>query len=176
MRIFLRIDDKMKKSIDVIIGIILVFGSVLLIFVVSCEDSTSKTCPECPSQLNFKCPTEVSCPSGTFKGDDGICYSCDTEQKVDVYCIGETEALKSCPNRFIEKTSYTCSKDLISSRECYKDLTCKKDCWSLPHLLNPFERVSCIYNSYIYDGNTFIECNGHTYEIDYNKHICKEYY
>ena len=56
-----------------------------------------------------KCPTAI-CPSGTFMGDDGQCYACDTEKKlISVDCIGYEKAFELCPNRFFHLACKTYS-------------------------------------------------------------------
>ena len=60
------------------------------------------------------CPT-TDCPTGAFMGDDGKCYNCDEEKRIEIYCIGKELAEKICPNRIITDClglySNKCPKD-----------------------------------------------------------------
>lgn len=47
---------------------------------------------------NSSCPT-TDCPLGSFMGDDGRCYGCNSSEDVDIRCIGKTAAAERCPNR-----------------------------------------------------------------------------
>lgn len=45
-----------------------------------------------------KCPT-VECPAGTFLGNDGQCWSCLTDNDVNVACLDARQIPEVCPNR-----------------------------------------------------------------------------
>jgi hypothetical protein len=55
------------------------------------------------------CPT-TDCSEGTFMGDDGKCYSCNTDESIGIECIGYEKAFKLCPNRFFTWACKTYSK------------------------------------------------------------------
>ena len=74
--------------------------------------------PSSGEYIPIPCPT-TSCPSETFMGDDGKCYTCDAKEDVFVKCIGKEKAFEICPHRnFIDGCS-TVSKFCPKS-ECPK--------------------------------------------------------
>lgn len=56
----------------------------------------------CALSDRSECPKTV-CPPETFMGDDGQCYSCDTDESVRVKCIGYEKAFELCPNRIFPR-------------------------------------------------------------------------
>lgn len=63
------------------------------------SDAFADSPPEDEDWEPAPCPTTV-CPSGTFMGDDGECYSCDTDREIYMECIGHQRVFQICPNRF----------------------------------------------------------------------------
>ena len=64
---------------------------------------------KCAGFDSSKCPVNI-CSEGTFMGDDGKCYSCDTDESVGVGCIGYEKAFELCPNRYFTWACKTYSK------------------------------------------------------------------
>ena len=58
-----------------------------------------------------QCP-KIQCPVGSFMGDDGKCYNCDTEESVAVNCLQRDAAEEACPNR----VTYYCVNRLLSEK------------------------------------------------------------
>ena len=63
----------------------------------------------CGTFNKSKCPTTI-CSEGTFMGDDGKCYSCNTDESIGIGCIGYEKAFELCPNRFFTWACKTYSK------------------------------------------------------------------
>ena len=48
-----------------------------------------------------KCPKEITCQENEILGDDGICYSCESDKTIEIQCVGWEAAKKTCPNRLL---------------------------------------------------------------------------
>ena len=87
----------------------------------------------CPNRIIWGCGysrlcPKNNCPSGTFIGDDGKCYNCDEDEKIDVNCLGQKIMAELCPNRGVydcvdRLTSYKCPS---GGKNKHKDGRC---CW-----------------------------------------------
>ena len=69
------------------------------------------------------CPA-TDCPADTFMGDDGKCYHCNEEKKIEVYCIGKDSAEKSCPNRIVMNCAGLFSERCPEGSEKYSEYCC----------------------------------------------------
>ena len=67
------------------------------------------------------CPKNVVCNSDQIMGDDGVCYSCDSGERIHIQCIGWKKVKEICPNRLFSHPtvwSYlTCPKNFVEVPE-----------------------------------------------------------
>ena len=113
------------------------------------------------------CPTK-NCPQGTFMGDDGNCYPCDTEAHVLILCLGHEKVHQLCPNRFSELgcgaiSGLTC---FGWSKEEMKERT-PKQYSSIAKYLNPFLKFWELVDPRIH---TTVRKRGEL--VDYSDHTC----